>query len=503
MSLDKYIKGIISLVKMAAEYKPDRSSTGTYNASAGMTNKNDVNDKEDNKENIKENNIERSKGIIPAEAKDISCEVPKIHILHKWEKSGDLFAPGVLLYIENGKGLLHEEYYDDYAKESFLSLMFGEMPLFQFQGSEYFCPTCEKIVKSGYNLEKTEVFSCDVINEDGAAFGDVVEQMKPLLGLLEEGFYCLWDTKLYPTDGNGNLFWDYPNEDKELPGSCACYLGDYHYAKMTPRFTIATQPKRLYNPERAKYYRDKKGSRAIAYYMDGNLTALIDGHHKAMAAAMEHREVSAVVISRCHYSKRKKSDGTFEKQLSVNDISFSEKNINIDSIEYDVIYDRLWNKYIRSERYIPITNTDDTAFPFDTKALASQYPTVFETGCIDYFDQIDDELIDGLIYGKSTDGKIASKPDRMSYLTELQFLIEALAGIRHKRFFEVVDHILHTEADVDTLLMCIKLIGRKLDMGDTMGSGMDIDGIKDYLITYMAEIEDEFPAVGKEIFMIL
>lgn len=498
MRLDKYIKGIISLVKMAAEYKPDKSSIGAYKASAEKTNKNDINKKEDSKESNKENNIECSKGIIPAEAKDISCEVPKIHILHRWEKGGKFFAPGVLLYVENGKGLLHEEYYYDYEKMSFGTLMFRDTPLFQLQGRGYYCPTCEKIVKSGYDLEKTKEFSCDAINEDGALFEDVVEQMKPLLGLLEEDFYCLWDTKLYPTDGNGNLFWDFPNEDKALLGSCICYLGDGNYASIIPHYTIGTQPKRLYNPERAEYYRDKKGSRAIAYYMDGNLTALIDGHHKAMAAAMEHREVSAVVISNCCYGEGKK-----EKYLSANEVQFRLEDLPNDEPIYEWIRARLGRKDRVKKTYKEINVTDDKAFSFDTKELARQYPTVFEKGCVDYFGKIDDELIDWLVYGKGTGTKIVPRAAGASYLDDLQLLIKALGTIRHKRFFEVVDHILHTEADVDTLLMCIKLIGRKLDIGDTMGSGMDIDGIKDYLITYMAEIEDEFPAVGKEIFMIL
>ena len=457
MSIDKFIKGIISFVK-----------------------------------------VDDNKGIPPAETKAVSYKEPKVHILHRWDKGGKFFAPGVLLYVENGEGLLHEEYYYDPDKKSFCTLMFGDTPLFQFQGNGYYCPTCEKIVKSGYDLEKTKEFSCDAINEDGARFEDVVEQMKPLLGLLEEDFYCLWDTRLYPTDGNGNLFWDFPNEDKGLLGSCICYLGDGNYAGIIPHYTIGTQPKRLYNPERAEYYRDKKGSRAIAYYMDGNLTALIDGHHKAMAAAMEHREVSAVVISNCFYGETNK-----EKYLSANEVQFKLDDLPNSASIYEKICARISRKDRVKKTYKEINFTDDTAFSFDTKALAKQYPTVFEKGCIDYFGEIDDKLIDGLVYGKGTGTKIVPRAAGASYLDDLQLLIKALGTIRHKRFFEVADHILHTEVDVDTLIMCVDQIGRQLEIGDTMGSGMDIDGIKDYLITYMTEIEDEFPAVGKEIFMIL
>lgn len=467
MSFNKYIKSIISSVKMATGYRSDK-------------------------------NAENRKNIISEESNDASCKEPVIHILRRWEKSGEFFAPGGLLYVEHGKGLLHEEYFDDYSEKSCLTLMFGDVPLFQFQGSGYFCPTCEKIVKSGYNLEKTKEFSFDAINADGADFEDVLEQMKPLLGLLEEGFYCLWDTQLYPTDGNGNLFWDYPNEDRKLQGSCICRIGDFYYSGMAPHFTIATQPKRLFNEERAEYYRDKRGSRAIAYYMDGNLTALIDGHHKAVAAAMEHREVSAVVISRCTYSSG--SNGAF---LLVNDISFDLDDLGNDISRLRGVYDRLIDRKRKDLDYKEINYKDETTFPFDTKALAIQYPTVIEEGCIDYFDTIDDELIDRLVYGKSIDRNIVPRSISSSYQMELQFLICALGCLKHKRFFEVVDHVLHMEVDIDTLLVCVRQIGRQLDRGDTMGTGMDIDKIKDYLITYMAEIEEEIPTVGREIFMML
>lgn len=60
--------------------------------------------------------------------------------------------------------------------------------------------------------------------------------------------------------------------------------------------------------KRINYYRTKPDCRAIAYYMDGNITALIDGHHKAIAAAMEHKQCCALVISKCFYGYQKTAE---------------------------------------------------------------------------------------------------------------------------------------------------------------------------------------------------
>lgn len=509
MNFNKLADGLLSLVNMASEYRPGKQDD---------VNKND-------------------------EAGSACSKEPDIKVLYKWEKGGERFAPGTLVYVGNGKGMLRTEYYDDYEYKSFFTLMFGDEPLFQFQGNEYYCPTCEKIVKSGYNLEDNKEFSCDAVNVDGAAFDDVVEQMKPLLGLLEEGYYCLWDTALYPTDGNGDLFWDFPNDNRELVGSCAIYLGNCHYATETPHFTIATQPKRLYNPERAEYYRDKPGSRAIAYCMDGNITALIDGHHKAMAAAMEHRQVSAVVITHCTYGSSKKPDGSYDKYLLANMAYFYNRETGVDDKTYEETYMRWYKERRRSESYKAITGTDDTKLSLDTKSLAAIYPTAREIGGADYFDKIDDELIDSYMksvggaieqdQAKMVDGKLKLYKEhrQVDYIYELQHLIEALEALDHPRFFELVDWVLHASTDQDTLMVAVREIGRVLEKdaglkstvgsgvggnADTSGvnpavrelrsiaaSGMDADGIRDYLINYMTEIEDEYPIVGKEIFRIL
>ena len=98
----------------------------------------------------------------------------QIEIVRRWEQSEKFFAPGVLIRIKNGKGDLYTAFSDISRKETFYNLMFQNKTLFQLQGEEYFCPTCEKIVRTGYNLEQTEAFSIKKINQSGFTFDEVL-----------------------------------------------------------------------------------------------------------------------------------------------------------------------------------------------------------------------------------------------------------------------------------------------------------------------------------------
>ena len=72
-----------------------------------------------------------------------------------WEKSEDYFADGALIYVHDGTGVLYSIGSVESENKTYFTLMFKDMPLFYLQGDEYFCPTCEKIVRSGYQLEQT------------------------------------------------------------------------------------------------------------------------------------------------------------------------------------------------------------------------------------------------------------------------------------------------------------------------------------------------------------
>ncbi len=109
---------------------------------------------------------------------------------------------------------------------------------------------------------------------------------------------CRW---LLPTGGTRTLshrwqrtfFWAVGNENNRIPRPQGSGLLTWTIttSPANPVFTAGPAPSR-FNPQRAGYYRDKPESHALARYMnDSWLCVLLDGHHKATAAALEGRPV--------------------------------------------------------------------------------------------------------------------------------------------------------------------------------------------------------------------
>lgn len=406
-------------------------------------------------------------------------KTPQIEIKYRWEASEEYFAPGVLIYVKNGRGELYTVYTDETKEKVYYDLILKDQLLFQLQGSEYFCPTCEKIVRTAYQLEQTNEFHMKKINREDASFKDIIDELQPLLGLLDSGYYCLWDTEIYPTDGNGNLFWDIPNDDVVKKGSCVYYRGDGEWGTCWPHFTVATQPRRNLSEERLEYYREHVDCRAVAFYIDGNLTALIDGHHKALAAAMEHRMVKTVVISPCYQVCMRMEDGSQKTVLRANDVDFVCKEMKLPEEEMMGMKRLERTEYPTHLGYIQ-TKKDKFQFDIDTKMLAGYYPSVEECAAMDDFGIITDELINQFLSRK----KVYDEQEMCTFL-------EALGGQRHQRLFEIVDYTLHQleYQQTEIMLMAIKQL-KKIPRTEQLES---------YLIEYMTEIEDEYTVVGKYI----
>ena len=398
---------------------------------------------------------------------------PKIHVVKRFAKSENYFAPGLLVYIENGRGDLFVNWVLENDNLCY-NLQFKDKTLFQLQGDEYFCPTCEKIVRTAYKLEQTDEFCIDKINQEGTSFEEAVNEISPMLGLLESGFYCLWNTQLYPTDGNGNLFWDYPNDSSVKPGSCIFYFGDGEWGSCIPHYMIATQPKKKLNVERVQYYKLNPNCRAIAYYMDGNITALLDGHHKAMAAAMEHRPCNSIVISKCTYFMRTMQNGEKYGCLEANEAIFK-----VDELQSEFCKDKYLSEK-KEHKYSSISNWEidtEDIFPgeIDTRGLSDFYPSVKECVSMDIFGPITNEYIDKFLHNEISLEE-----------TKYDIFMDALAANRHERLFEVIDYILHKNQMYEYMISALEHLFR---MPHT-------DNLEKYLIDYVVEVEDEHPEVG-------
>jgi len=127
------------------------------------------------------------------------------------------------------------------------------------------------------------------------------ENLKPLLGLLRTGYYALIDVELYPSDGNGKFFWKVNNTPVYNKASSTIYGGDGLWSEVMTKYILPSQPPTRFNRETAEYYRKNDNYRAIAYYLEGYLCTLIDGHHKAVAAALEHPRFKELAFHFCSY----------------------------------------------------------------------------------------------------------------------------------------------------------------------------------------------------------
>lgn len=429
--------------------------------------------------------MKRKRGFGCRQEEEIS---PEIRIITRWERTtGDFYAPGALIQVKNGKGLLRQSFSMG-PDATYCTLLFGEQPLFQFQGDEYYCPTCEKIVRSGYQLEQTGEFCEERMNAMKLSFEEALESCIPLLGLLKDNYYVVLDTLLYPTDGNGHVFWNVPASKGGVPGSCLLYRGDGEWGFHRPHFMVASQSVGKLRESRVEYYRERSDCRAVAYYMDGYLTALLDGHHKAMAAALEHRGVNTLVIMPCYsltWYHEKGNPST--EYLAAGEMRFSCRRYGVRAAGI-VEWEKMSGEEIR--RMQEMFSGQEPPFPYDNDRLAAAYPTAAEVSDIDaYTDE----------YGEITEElpDLILAEEHICSPEEIRTLMEALGGLRHERLFELADFFLWKCSylalldfhDTDTFETIVKQLMKLPHTGEMV----------DYMINLMVEYEDEYPAAGERI----
>lgn len=395
----------------------------------------------------------------------------KVQIVDQWVKSEKYYAPGVLISVQNGRGLLKEELIDT-KDSSHLVLSLGDQPLMQLQGNEYFCPTCEKILKSAYGPEQSESFRAQMHglnhNED---FVELVKSMTPFWELLSNGCYILLDTKLYPTDGNGHLFWSVPNLDCTLPGTCIYYYGDCEWGNCRPYFTITTQAYKTLNPDRVKYYEKYPQGRALAYHMDGYMTALIDGHHKAMAAAKTHQMVNALVIIPCYTIRKILDDGFAVDYIGNSEWLWDLREYGITQPKTKQISKESWNSQNLSSLFVSDVPED---VKLEMDQLVAYYPDVHGVASIDLLGEITDQRLDNILRHQEI---IAEK--------HVSYFLKALVSLKHPRTIELFDFFLHENAyDLYKYTIVKEIVS------------LNIDGkLTDYFIDIMVELEDDYPEI--------
>ncbi|WP_295153500.1 hypothetical protein [uncultured Ruminococcus sp.] len=252
---------------------------------------------------------------------------------------------GIVFSVKGGLGRLRNELGkadDDFNTN--LITMLEDTPLIQAEVP--CCPTCQSLLMAGYGIENADCPElravCDAINSDFIDIDHSFEIMRPLLGLLDDGYYLLADAECIPTDGEGHFFWDIDPKLKKYDAAVSMYYISeedgcdfFTYENVDPTFLYPTQSASLFNAERVEYYREhnlsnENAPRAIAYNEFYGISALLDGHHKAAAAALNGQRVKCLLIipSFEQFFKPAGGDWEFRRQEFTEDIFFDAKEFS-------------------------------------------------------------------------------------------------------------------------------------------------------------------------------
>lgn len=217
----------------------------------------------------------------------------------------------LLFTVEGGLGQLRAAWYGggkrgapSYDGYSDSALLLGKTPLIQIQSSG--CPTCESLLAAGYGLpeEGTAVKAMrDSMDRPYAGLDDALERLYPLLALLQSGAYILTYSQYSPTDGDGHFFWDVPEKLTAHQATAQYYDIETHQVLPSfPCFLYPTQGAHKYDAGRVAYYRALIREKCplppvLTYSLEGYMSLMLDGHHRASACALEGARVPTLTIS--------------------------------------------------------------------------------------------------------------------------------------------------------------------------------------------------------------
>ncbi len=384
---------------------------------------------------------------------------------------------GIIFYVKNGKGLLTEKY-GNYENHALATLVYDDIPLVKFHADEYFCPTCEKLVSVGYGLNMAQNNDIEnlheVLNAPFVSIEESFNNLKPIFGLLQTGYYALVDTELYPSNGNGEFFWRTLNSPKLNKASCPIYGGDGLWSEPSPKYIIPTQPPTRFNRKQAEFYRNNNNYRAVAYYLDGYLCGLIDGHHKAVASAIEKRPLKSLVIipttSAIHPNKNIEND---TGGISLNSIFLKGDEMitplkeSIDSFGFR----RISNG--KTAQYLSRINYDFEDFKWDEDILSTEdyFPDPLALARIEWAGEISDERLDDIINGKEA---LSS--------TDVSNISSTLFILKNPRFKQLAFYFCKTKAWSDVMAEIFTLLTTIKD-----------NDVEDFFVEYLVNYDYNYP----------
>lgn len=208
-----------------------------------------------------------------------------------------------LIHVQGCGALAERRYHYGSEYDALSVLTLHKTPLLQMELP--LCPTCAGLVAAGHGIENGNCAELEAISERiNAPFVSLeqsIRDLEPLLTLLKTGLYVVADALCVPADGDGSFFWAVQNEPKRTPATgMAVDTENDDYFDGQPLYLYPSQSAARFDAARADYYMPLMAQpdtpRAIAYTVAECLNLLLDGHHKAAAAAALYRPVPCLLI---------------------------------------------------------------------------------------------------------------------------------------------------------------------------------------------------------------
>lgn len=391
---------------------------------------------------------------------------------------------GIVFYLKNGKGILKQKYGSN-DTHGLSCLVYDNSPLSRFHADEYFCPTCEKLISAGYGLDKTNDQTIsklrETLNQPFVSLEESLKNLEPLLGLLPTGYYALADLELFPTDGNDNFFWSVGNKPVINKASCPVY-DDGNWSEDRPKYILPTQPPRLFNRDTAEFYRSNDSYRAIAYYLDGYLCALLDGHHKAVAAAMEKRNLKTLVVLPTTGIFTSNNDKDKDGLIIAGETIYENELLsNLEKVRGHFTDNRMSEREM--ENYLSLNDESFGTYNWSQDILKTSkyFPSAFTVACMEWAGDLSDLRLDKIINN-----------EEMCYNSTLHYIARVLFELKNPRFKEVAFFIGKNESYVSIWNEVYSLIAKIKNDEDVENFFVDFLINDEGLRTDITKIVDDY-----------
>lgn len=126
------------------------------------------------------------------------------------------------------------------------------------------------------------------------------KSLQPVLEILDTGLYVCHVSKMIPSDGAGNFFWNAYTVRHEVTGSAEHNNVIGKENNYIPCFLVPTTNISDYSEQKTRAQLDKlkagKKVGGVAFHLSGLFSALLDGHHSSVACLLNDSDFNCIVI---------------------------------------------------------------------------------------------------------------------------------------------------------------------------------------------------------------